>query len=351
MLKQEMTHKERILAAINHRQADRIPLDYWGVPEITEKLMQHFGVKTFPEFADALDIDMVMTVEPRLIAERINTWNIRMKKVPIGHGAYYEEPEALPLAGYEDIGEIEKNYVFPDADMFDYNIIREQCRAYEGFAITGGYISLTYFYEMIRGTEQMLIDLIAFPEIAEYIFAKLQNFAYNQTKRILEAGEGKIHLSQVTDDFGTQNSLISSPGMLDRYLGKYYDKNIALVQSFGAKVFHHDDGAMTPMLPWLANKGIDVLNPLQWHLPGWDLPRIKAEYGEKICFHGGVDNQQVLPFGSKQDVINEVEACMNALYRDKTGYILGPCHNVQSITPIENIITMYEHAKKYSQCV
>jgi len=351
MPKQEMTHKERILAALNHQPTNRIPLDYWGVPETTEKLMRHFGVSSYPELIKALDIDAIIGVDPKLVADRKNIWDIEMRKVPIGNNAYYDEPMSAPLADYETIDEIEANYVFPTADMFDYSGIREQCKANEGFAIIGGYISLTYFYEIIRGTEQMLIDFVAFPEIAEYIFEKLHEYAHENTKRILDAGDGKIHLSQVTDDFGTQNSLIASPEMLDKYLGKYYEENIKLVKSYDVKVFHHNDGAMTPMLPWLVNKGIDVLNPLQWHLPGWDLQQIKKDYGKKLCFHGGIDNQDVLPFGSEQDVKNEVEACMNALYADKTGYILAPCHNIQANTPIENVITMYNHARQYSKCM
>jgi len=134
--------------------------------------------------------------------------------------------------------------------------------------------------------------------------------------------------------------------MLDGYVGKYYDDNIQLAKSYGAKVFHHDDGAMTDALPWLTQKGIDVLNPLQWHLPKWNLAELKKTYGKQICFHGGVDNQHVLPLGTPEDVRNEVYACAEALFQDKTGYILAPCHNMQGLTPVENIVAMYEAANE-----
>ena len=122
-----------------------------------------------------------------------------------------------------------------------------------------------------------------------------------------------------------------------------------MIQSYGAKVFHHDDGAMTDLIPWLLDKGMDILNPLQWHLPGWDLAQLKQKYGNEICFHGGIDNQLVLPFQGVAEVKKEVEDCINALYApNRTGYILAPCHNCQAFTPIENIITMYSHAREYS---
>jgi len=135
--------------------------------------------------------------------------------------------------------------------------------------------------------------------------------------------------------------------MIDCYLSKYYEDNIKLIKSYGAKVFHHDDGAMTEALPWLAQKGIDVLNPLQWHLPKWDLPELKKTYGHQICFHGGVDNQGVLPFGTQEDVKNEVRACAESLFKDRTGFVLGSCHNIQGFTPIENTVAMYEAANGY----
>jgi len=135
--------------------------------------------------------------------------------------------------------------------------------------------------------------------------------------------------------------------MIKDYLDAYYRENIAMIKSYGAAVFHHNDGAMAEAIPWLDDMGIDILNPLQWHLPGWDLADIKRKYGDRICFHGGIDNQFVLPFGTPEDVEAEVKACADALYGDRTGYILAPCHNVQVITPACNIVRMYEAAAKY----
>jgi len=348
MRKREMTPKERILASIRHQPTDQLPTDFWGVDEVTQKLYQRLEVHDRIGFSKALDLDCIMSVGPRLIAEdRSDMWGIEYKMIPLpgGVGAY-AEPVRHPLAGFETVGEIEAGYCFPSTDMFDYSVIGAQCEQLNGYAIEGGYISLTYFYEMIRGTEQMLIDFIAEPDIAHFILHQLQEFSYAHTKRILEEGNGRIHLSQVTDDLGSQSGLLMSLKMIDGFLGEAYRHNIELVHSFSADVFHHNDGAMMEALPWLLEKGINILNPLQWHLPGWNLPTLKRDYGSRICFHGGIDNQYVLPFGTEDEVRAEVRACKEALYSDRTGYILAPCHNVQAITPIENILTMYDEAEK-----
>ncbi|GHU70338.1 uroporphyrinogen decarboxylase [Clostridia bacterium] len=347
-----MSHRERILAAITHQPTDRVPMDYWGVWEITQKLMNHFNVTDMLGLSRALDLDKIMAVgAPPKDPGRNGFWDIPMKRIPLPDGSgWYDEPAVYPLGGFETIDEIEAQYKWPVMDDFDFSGIKAECQRYQdaGYAVEGGYVSLTYFYEILRGTEQMLIDFAAEPELAEYILQKMQDCSGEYSRRILEAGGGLIDITQVTDDFGTQSGLIMSPAMIDGYLGNHFDTNIKMARAYGAHVFHHDDGAITSMIPWIVKKGCEVLNPLQWHLPGWNLPELKQRWGDKLCFHGGIDNQSVLPFGSVQDVQAEVRACIDALWApDRTGYILAPCHNIQAITPVENVIAMYECCRNY----
>ncbi|MDL2237314.1 hypothetical protein LJC56_05740 [Christensenellaceae bacterium OttesenSCG-928-K19] len=345
-----MTRKERVCAALNHQPVDRLPTDYWGVPEITEKLMRHLGAKDDIEFADKLGIDKIMTVEPKLIANRQNMWDITFKQIPLPDGSgYYDEPESFRLAECETIDDIEECYEFPRTDMYDYAVVAKQCDKYKDFALEGGYTSLTYFYEMLRGTEQMMMDFIANPPLARYILKRIYDFCSEHTKNILEAAQGRIAFAQMTDDLGSQNGLLMSPQMIDSYLRGYYDDMAFLIKTYGAKVFHHDDGAMCEIMPWLIERGVDVLNPLQWHLPGWDLHEMKQKYGKQVCFHGGVDNQYVLPFGGVEEVRGEVRTCIDALFADGTGYILAPCHNIQAITPVENVLELYRVAREHGK--
>ena len=356
-MKPKMTSRERILAAVNHQPTDRVPLDFWGVAEITEKLMQHFGITSSDRItlAKAMDIDMIMNVsapfKPEIITDPFNReW--RTIPLPDGSGVY-KESASFPLLQYDTVDEIEANFTWPKPeDVYDYSNVRAQCEHIrsEGFAVMSGYIALTYEYTLLRGVEQMLFDFAADDEMAEYMLERLQDFHHAHTKNLLEAGNGLIDLHQCTDDFGSQSGLLMSEPMIERYLGKYYRKNIDLMKSYNTKVFHHDDGAIASLIPWIIDKGCGILNPIQWHLPGWDLHEIKQKYGGKLCFHGGIDNQHVLPFGSVDEVKAEVEACIDALYApDRTGFILAPCHNCQAFTPVENILAMYEYARQYSR--
>jgi uroporphyrinogen decarboxylase len=118
-----------------------------------------------------------------------------------------------------------------------------------------------------------------------------------------------------------------------------------LIHSHGLKVFYHTDGAARPLLKPILDCGVDVLNPIQHICPGMDMAELKREFGKQVIFHGGVDNQSVLPFGTPDDVRAEVKRCLATLGAGREGFICSSCHNVQPGPPLENILAMVETAK------
>ncbi len=372
-MKTEMTHKERILAAIEHRAIDRVPIDYWGTPEATSKLMKGLNVKDFTSLINILDLDKIINIQPEYIGPGskdgikivdflglssdkltdmyvFDHWGVKYKRVKSGKDNFcYYEMCSHPIEKLKSIDEIEENYCWPKIEWFDFSKIQENCLKYPDYAIESGYIAPFYMYNNIRGLEKSLMDLAINEEMAQYIIQKISDYFYGYAKKIFEAGNGKIDIAQVTDDFGTQNGLMLSIEMFDRYFREQYRRLIKLVNSYNIKIFHHDDGSIMDLIPELVEVGIDILNPIQWHLPGMDINKLKKDFGDDICFHGGVDNQKVLPFGNTSDVEQEVVDCIEALANNKTGYILAPCHNIQVNTPVENILKMYEAAKVYGK--
>ncbi len=338
-----MNSRERILSAINHKECDRVPTDIWMVDEIKEKLRNYFGVKTDYEVYKKLNIDGIYWIMPKSIYGDEDPFGIQFKKIPLPDGSgFYKEPIEHPLAKFETIDEIEESFRWPNADIYDYSSLNEQLNFYENEVRLGGYISLSYEYELLRGTEQMMIDFATDYDLSMYILEKINSFVSEKTRRILDYANGKIDLSQITDDFGSQSSLLLGKEMTLKYFQPFYEKNIKMVKSYGAKVFHHDDGAITELIPWLIEQDISILNPLQWHLPGWNLEELKNKYGSKLCFHGGIDNQYVIPFGNYKELEQEIFTCIDTLFRDKTGYICAPCHNIQANTSAERIVKMFE---------
>jgi len=87
--------------------------------------------------------------------------------------------------------------------------------------------------------------------------------------------------------------------------------------------------------------GIDVLNPIQWRCQGMEREGLKRDFGDQVIFHGGMDNQYTLAFGTVEEVRQEVADNLRIL-GEGGGYILAPCHNIQAVSPPENIVAMYE---------
>ena len=132
-----------------------------------------------------------------------------------------------------------------------------------------------------------------------------------------------------------------SPAQIGEFLLPRIKRMIDLVHSAGAFAFHHSDGAVRKILPAMIEIGIDVLNPIQWRCKGMDREGLKRDFGDHLIFHGGMDNQQTLPFGTVEDVRQEVADNLRILGA-AGGYILAPCHNIQSVGPAENVVAMYE---------
>jgi len=114
-----------------------------------------------------------------------------------------------------------------------------------------------------------------------------------------------------------------------------------LAHQAGAYVFFHSDGAISEVLPEMIALGIDVLNPIQWRCRGIELEGLKRDFGEKVVFHGGVDNQHTLAFGAVEEVRQEVRKNLEVLGAGG-GYVLAPCHNIQAVSPPENVVALYE---------
>jgi uroporphyrinogen decarboxylase len=107
-------------------------------------------------------------------------------------------------------------------------------------------------------------------------------------------------------------------------------------------VFYHTDGAARPLIKPILDCGVDVLNPIQHVCPGMAMAELKKEFGARVIFHGGVDNQSILPHGTVDQVRAEVKDCLRTLGAGREGFICASCHNVQAGTPLENILTMVE---------
>ena len=350
-----MNSRERILAAINHEPVDRIPTDIWATGEVWAKLRGHFGEEK--DINAELHIDGFGGIEAKYIGpalpqmpenESVDFWGMRTRSVSHEGGAYAEHYFS-PLAAAETIDDLNK-YTWPTANWFDYSGMKAKAQEEaKTKAVQCGYMAPFYYHNLLRGLEQSLIEPLIDPEFTHYLVGKISDFFYDYHRRIFEACENLIDVAQVTDDLGSQSGPLISMNLYQEFYAPHHKRFVDLCHEFGIKVFHHDDGSCRQFLPLLTEMGIDILNPIQWTCPGMDMKELKSEFGNRVCFHGAIENQRILPFGTQDEVRAEVRHCIDALASDGTGYILAPCHNLQVNTPVENIIAMYDEAWKYGK--
>ena len=344
MSRDAMTPRERWLAVLQRRKPDRVPMDYWATAEATAKLLKHLGCADERALCERLHIDLPVTVGPRYagpaVSDDADVFGCRYRDVDYGTGSY-RECVHNPLAGYASVAEIEKHYRWPSPDWWDYTVIPGQLEGLEQYPVRGGGSEPFLTYKSLRGDEQAFVDLVENPELAHYILGKLFDLAYENTRRIYEAIPGKVMISYVAEDMGAQEDLMISPAKIREFLLPGMRRMIDLVHGAGAYVFHHNDGAVRRIIPDMIEAGIDVLNPIQWRCPGMEREGLKRDFGDRLVFHGAVDNQQTLPFGTPDDVRREVAENIRILGAGG-GYILAPCHNIQAVSPVENVVAMYE---------
>lgn len=351
----DVNSRERMLAVLNHETPDRVPTDIWAVGEVWAALRAHFG-----EGADlhaALHIDGFAGVGPTYIGpalpavgegETVDFWGIRSKPISFGGGEYYEQSH-YPLAGAETIDDLEA-YAWPSADWFDYSGMADAARrGRQTQLVQWGYMAPLTYHIYLRGLENALMDPLVAPEFTHHLLNRLGEFFCEHHRRGFEACEGLIDVTQVTDDYGMQTGPIMSLETFRAFYRPQDQRFIDLAREFGVTVFHHDDGAIRLFIPDLVEMGIDILNPIQWRCPGMEMAGLKRDFGAALVFHGGIDNQQTLPFGSAADVRAEVRLAIDTLADDRTGYVLAPCHNIQANTPIENILALYDEAHQYGR--
>jgi len=338
-----MSPRERWQAVLDRRTPDRVPMDYWATAEATENLCKHLSC-TEDEAMARLHIDRPLTVAPRYVgpplAEHTDVFGFRTRPVDYGSGTY-NEVASNPLAAFTSVDEIEAGYTWPQADWWDYASLPEQVRGQEHRPIRGGGSEPFLKYAALRGMEQAYMDLVLNPEMVHYCLDKLFGLAYTDTRRIFETLPGKVMITYIAEDLGSQESLLFSPEQIETFLFPRMKRMMGLTHEHGSHVFTHSDGAVRPVIERLIELGVEVLNPIQWRCAGMEREGLKRDFGRSLVFHGGMDNQQTVPFGTADDVRQEVLDNLRIL-GSGGGYILAPCHNIQAVTPPENIVAIYE---------
>lgn len=353
-----MNPKSRVQAILSHQPVDRLPVDIWHTPEVLATLKRHFGTDDDLDLYRKMGIDKIVWVfmdykaaagEGGIGSQDGTTrggtrtmWGVPLKEVDTG-SAVYQEVAHPPLLDYPTLAALDDYPYWPDPAQFDYDKAAGLARrAAADFCTLGPWVSHFEVYCQLRGIEQSLMDLMLDPDYVNAALDRIDAIQTAMMKRFLDQSARDLTMVFISDDMGMQRNLMLSLETWDFFFKERLRRWCELIHSYGLKVFFHTDGAVEPLIPRLIGAGIDVLNPIQHVCPGMELEGLKRNYGRDLVFHGGIDNQGVLPFGSPEDVRREVMDCRNTLGAGREGWICCSCHNIQPVTPLPNILALID---------
>lgn len=383
----KMTSRERALAALNHKEADRVPIDVGGLG-----MFSTFHEKAYAKVKEYLGYDggetiinsfMTRAVRPEkrirdrfhsdffgLVVQPPSAWQLNLHtdadggtcfvdewgcrwRMPPG-GLYYDVIEhPLKDATLADVA----RYKWPDP--YDPGRLKgvpelakelyettDYCLCYTPVWATGVFL----MGALLHGWENQFVDLLADKKLMRAIYDGVAEFQIGQWDSVLDAMGDYIQVGVMSDDLGFQDRPMMRLQVFRELLMPVYKRIVDFIKSKKPdfKLVFHSDGAIRQFLPDFIEIGLDATNPVQVNCIGIeDTAALKRDFGDKLVFWGGgVDNQHTLPYGTPEEVRAEVKRRIQDL-APGGGYIFTPVHNVQADVPVENIITCYDAALEF----
>ncbi len=380
-----MTGRERVLAAINHQEPDRVPIII-GTSNATgmkmrpyQRLKERLGIQApdeyiydWPELGTArLDEATLerLHVDARGVLDRfpaqVYARNQRRElhtpfiddwgggQTEIEPGVWY--PGLHPMPDATTIEELEQ-YPWPDMDdptrVAHVRAEARKLREANQYAIIGTPWLLFPFERAheLQGLDNFLLNMSLYPDFAQAMLHKIGQLCQKLMGHFLDEIGDNIDIIKIGDDLGTQNNLLISPEMYRELLKPVHADLIAFIKRrTKAQVFFHTDGDVFDLIPDFIEMGVDILNPIQTSAGKMaNLAELKKRYGDKLTFCGAVDTQRVLPHGTPAQVRDEVRRVIEIL-APGGGYMLSSVHTIMNEVPPENILAMVDAVVEFGQ--
>jgi uroporphyrinogen decarboxylase len=374
-----MSRRNDFQKILKHEKPDRLLIDMGGNPlssmegQSMFKLMDFIGFEV-PEKRERIPFGRVRRLDNKLLEyfdidmrsvgtilrpqdsqyreisenEYVDEWGIRR----IFTGMYWDIVN-YPLKN-ATVDDLEK-YKWPDPDSVDMNEIESYANEAKRLYNETDYVICAEhpvygILEMgcwLCGYDDFLLKMAVDKEFV----IKLIEIIFNYQIKVIKKYYGKlgkyIHYTSCGDDFGTQDNLLISPKMFRELIKPYFKERVEYTKKLTRAAFlHHSCGSVFPIIDDLIECGVDILNPIQPKATNMSPELLKKTYGSRIVFHGGFDTQELLPFGTKEEIEEGVEALIKIMNRDG-GYIFATSHNIQDDVPAENVYYMLKAARKF----
>jgi uroporphyrinogen decarboxylase len=374
-----MNPRERFTLCTSHQPVDRPPVDFGkhigsfhksvyyplrghlGLPEVEGRVLDRMAQNMVldEDLLQSLGIDFrwvlpkwVEVQDQQIDGELgyVDMWQTPHKYTDVGE---YYAIAGHPL-GSESLTETELDqFAWPDPNnpaMFSG--LGEQAKTWfddteyvvGADGIKAGVLQTS---SQLRGYDKLFLDFALNPDLAHAILTRVTDLIVAMYRNYMDVVGPFVQVVVITDDQGTQKSLMVSPKMFRTYIKPRLQRIVeAIKEKADVKVLMHCDGAILPIIEDLIEIGVDILNPIQNVVQGLsDTRALKERFGSQLCFHGTIDVQQFLPNAAPAAVREEVGRRVEEMGKDG-GLIIAPCHNINRDIPLENICAFFESASQ-----
>jgi uroporphyrinogen decarboxylase len=357
-MKRKMTPKERVLTAFSRQEPDRVPIDYSANPGIDRRLKARFGLREDDHegLRQALGVDFRYVgapyVGPKIHEDlpgvRADMWGIHRRWIEHDTGGYWDYCD-FPLKD-ATLEEVEA-WPMPSPDNFDYTRAVEQCERFGDYCVAAGSSGLGDIINstgMIRTMEQVLVDLILDDKACLRYIDRRLDILLEVTRRTLETAQGRIDLLKMGEDLGTQRGPTIGLALYRKHIRPRHQRFVDLAKEYGIPVMIHCCGSSSWAFEDFIEMGIDVVDTLQPEAKDMAPAYLKERFGDQLAFHGCISTAGPVAYGTVQEVVDDVCVTLKTMMPGG-GYALAPTHQLQDNSPTENVVAMYEAAKKYGQ--
>lgn len=346
----KMTSRERVLAAFDHREPDRVPAWCGASTEFWEKakralalddegLRRRLGDDFRRVFAVYAGPDFPLSQE----ATSRTVFGVER------HGMGYGQPMCHPLA-QATVAEVEA-YPWPDPKWQDVSQICVEAEKYgKQYAILGGDWS-PFFHDAIDlfGMENLLLKMYDEPELVDALIRHLVDYYAAVSQRIFDAAASALDIFFIGNDFGSQKGPLLGERLFRRFLLPHLKRLIDLGHDYGLKVMLHCCGGYAPLIPAMIEVGLDGLHAVQPSCDGMDLVTLKRTFGNKILFNGAIDSHHVLIRGTPGFVRERTREVLDIM-KPGGGYVAGASHDcILEETPLENVLAMFDAIQTFGK--
>ena len=333
-----MTKKETVIRAIQLQETQSIPYHLDFTSPVRRMLAEYYNSEEVDlavgnyvlwlSWHPSLDFRGARLADGIVRDEFGVLWN----HLPQNRGYVVDHPLKEPnLSGY----------VFPDAFAAGrFDGLRDKIEAHSDLFLLAWAGDLFERAHFLRGMDNLLVDMYLNPQFVHDLLDNILEFLLGNVQQLAGLGVDGIFLS---DDYGHQQALLMSPEHWRAFIKPRLRKLFAAVKGAGLFAFLHSCGNVSEIIPDLIEIGLDVLHPIQPE--AMDIASLKANYGQQIAFYGGIGTQHTLPYGTPDDVINEVWKTTRTMAQGG-GYILAPGITLQDDVPLENILAFVRAARR-----